>query len=611
MKTATNSRVNPEVSRIPALLDEERKSFLDRLDIRPHFQPIIDLLTCSVVCYEVLSRGTPPYESPKILFEQAKALGLTWDVERACRVAALRRISTLPPEFVNDHFCINVSPEIFGDPRFIEGFTQKKLDEYGIDRGRIVIEITEERAAQDLPRFERIISHYVEQGFKISLDDFGSGYSGLVTLVASAPHYMKLDMALVRDIHRYAYKQKLVKSMVSFASSVESRLVAEGVETVEELETLVKLGVRYAQGFLLGRPQPFPCRPSAETNETIREQAQKYNYPKVEIEENLNGLVVQSYTIQRGTMRCEDLNSVFKRSPNLTHVVILEDKRPWGLITKQHFYGQMGGQFGYQLFRKKAVEFVCKPNALTVDASVSLTLLAKLAMDRFQDDLYDPVIVVDGCGDFIGTVTMKQVIVKSSELEIRRAMNANPLTNLPGNEIIRIWINEAMKQDAYSIVYADLDRFKEFNDSYGFLVGDQLLTLTAKILAEETAACGCDARLGHIGGDDFVIVCHGIVAEETLTRICRSFDARKLDLFHQEHRATGQMEIVDRRGERCRIPLVTLSLAVVDSRTLPERPHPAFFSEAAASLKKKVKKMTLDTGESQYSFDRRNYTTKP
>ena len=155
-------------------------------------------------------------------------------------------------------FFINVSPDICSDPRFLERFTQTRLEEFGIDQKEIVIEITEEKSFADYLHFERLVAHYANQGFKIVLDDFGSGYSGLIELIASTPHYMKLDMVLVRDIHKHDDKQKLVKAIIAFASSVNARLIAEGVETLEELEVLVRYGVRCVQGFIFGLPESEP-----------------------------------------------------------------------------------------------------------------------------------------------------------------------------------------------------------------------------------------------------------------------------------------------------------------------------------------------------------------
>jgi EAL domain-containing protein (putative c-di-GMP-specific phosphodiesterase class I) len=223
--------------------------------IEPHFQPIVDLSSGGVLGYELLSRGAGPLRSPLALFEHARRAGTTWELERACRMAALQAIAALPATTRARHlFFLNVSPDVLENPRFVAGFTLAMLEEYGVSQARIVIEVTERVSITDYARFEATIRHYAGQGFRIALDDFGSGHSGLVTLISSRPHFLKLDMAVTRGIHGDDYKQMIVKSMVALAHNIGAELVAEGVETWDELESLVTHGVRYAQGFLLGRP---------------------------------------------------------------------------------------------------------------------------------------------------------------------------------------------------------------------------------------------------------------------------------------------------------------------------------------------------------------------
>jgi EAL domain-containing protein (putative c-di-GMP-specific phosphodiesterase class I) len=193
------------------------------------------------------------------LFEHARRCGNTWELERACRLAALQAIAVLPPAARKQHdFFLNISPDVLENPRFVAGFTLALLEKYGISQKRIVIEITERVSIHDYARFEAAIRHYTGQGFRIALDDFGSGHSGLVTLLSTRPHYLKLDMALTRGLHRDGYKQMIVKSVVALAENIGAALVAEGVENWDELESLAAYGVRYAQGFLLGRPSPVP-----------------------------------------------------------------------------------------------------------------------------------------------------------------------------------------------------------------------------------------------------------------------------------------------------------------------------------------------------------------
>jgi len=469
-------------------------------------------------------------ESPSKMFDEAERLGETWKLEKACRAATFKKIASLDEDFRSATYFINVSPDILRDPRFVELFTQKKIIESGLDQQQIVIEITEKKSFIDYGEIERLVSHYVNQGFKISLDDFGSGYSGLIAMIASAPHYLKLDIAIVRDIHLRAYNQKLVKSIVTFASSVDAKLIAEGVEKWEEMETLVKHGVRYVQGFLFGRPEANPYHPSAEMRRKIISIVKRYDQAKADFDDKISGMVTYPMVIEKGTMKCQSVHEIFKKSPHLDHVVIIEGDAVDCMITRQYFYSVTGGAFGYQLFQNKPVESVYNADSLIVGDDITITMLAKLAMDRFQEDLYDPVLVVDSYGKFIGSITMKQVITKAAELEVRYAMSANPLTNLPGNEAIRHWIHDSLLPE-YSIIYADLDNFKGFNDSYGFLMGNEMLRLTAKVLSGNLIILHEEAKLGHIGGDDFIIACPGVVSETALAAICREFDQAKLVLF--------------------------------------------------------------------------------
>ncbi len=580
--------------------------FIKAVQVCPHFHPIIDVFTGTVLGYEVLSRGKSPYETPYKIFKEATRLDATWELEMACCNAALEKISSFPENLKNTNFFINISPVAFADPRFLEEFTKFSLEKYGIDQRNIVIEITEEKAINNYSTFEKLIAHYTQEGFNIALDDFGSGHSGMITLVAATPHFLKLDMAIVRDVHKHDYKQKLVKAITTFASSVNARLIAEGVECIEELEVLMRYNVRYVQGFLFGTPQADPYLLAEHWKTTLKTLVEKYDIAAVDLDTQISGLVSCPTIIQKNTMTCKELDVVFKKNPYLDHVVILDTDSIIGLITRQLFFLETGGAFGYQLLQKKTIEKICKKTPLIVEDKMTVTMLSKLAMDRCYEDLYDPVLVTNCTGNFLGTVTMKQVLSKSIELEIRSAIGMNPLTGLPGNNVIHRWILNALSCPEYSIIYADLDNFKCYNDNYGFIMGDELLQFTANILSRWVKQLPEGGKMGHIGGDDFVIVLKTIIAEKALRNLCMLFDEEKLRLFKSSDVKNGYINCVDRQGNPTRMNLVTLSLAVIESSKVSAAdPNPALFSEIAGSLKKKVKKMTAETSCSGYLFERR------
>ena len=581
------------------------RDIVERRLITSHFQPILDLHHGTVMAWEVLSRGPDPLASPTEIFAAAEREGLLTQLEEVCRGVALRTIASFSSELRSRSFFINVSPNVIGDPRLLNGHMQAELEKLGLDQRNFVIEITERESITDYAAFERQIRHYVERGFRIALDDLGAGHSGLVTLVTCSPHFMKLDMTLSRDIHRHAYKQHLVKSLTAFAASVDAALIAEGVESWEELETLARLGVRYAQGFLFARPAATPGEPSAETRVELRRIMRQFNYREADLNEAVGPLVIRCATIRERDKRGEDVDRIFRHQPALDHLTILRGERPVGLITRQHYYTKTGGPVGYHLFQWKQAEELARRAPLIVEDSINVTALAKLAMERPPDELYDPVIVTDAAGCLIGTVTIRQLIMRSTALEVQSAQGSSPLTGLPGNRSIERWILNVFEQPEACVLYADLDRFKEFNDCYGFLQGDEMIRCLARVLSRALAGLGAEARLGHIGGDDFVIVSPTAVEAERVAALCGQFDLAKLELFSAADVERGSFLATDRRGQEVAVPLVTLSVAVVPVESVQSAEHPGALAQMAASLKRKVKEMTAEGRRSAFLFERR------
>jgi diguanylate cyclase (GGDEF)-like protein len=224
--------------------------------------------------------------------------------------------------------------------------------------------------------------------------------------------------------------------------------------------------------------------------------------------------------------------------------------------------------------------------------------------------LYDPVIVVNDEGKFVGTVTVRTLFKHALDIEVKIAANSNPLTLLPGNVIIQKWIEEYTQQAPFTVVYADLDRFKEYNDSYGFTQGDNIIKLAGTILSKHIKRLGAHAHLGHLGGDDFIGVIKGEVSESILAKICEEFDYEKLRHFNDFHQEQGYFIAKDRKGNKTKVKLVTLSLSVITSNSAKPFDHPAKLGQIAASLKKKIKQRTAESGTSDFLIDRRRPNEK-
>jgi EAL domain-containing protein (putative c-di-GMP-specific phosphodiesterase class I)/GGDEF domain-containing protein len=575
--------------------------------ITSHFQPIVDLFTAEIFGYELLARGEGEFTAPAVMFEAAKDLELTWELENACRVAALERILEVIEELPGKNFFINVSPEVFSSSKFQQAFTMGTLKSYGIDSRRVILEITETASVADYARFEDTIRYYVKQGFRIALDDFGSGHSGLITLVATTPHFMKVDKQLVSGLHRSSYKQSLVKAICQFADTVGSAVLAEGIETMDELHTAFRLGARYAQGYLFARPGPHPAPLSRAAADLLEKLSKEYGRHSSFIDIAISKLITRPPTFFEREITGNNLNEFFKTQSTISHVLIVDaDDRPKGLITRQHFYSLLSGQYGYAIFQRKPADQMAKRDMLTVRDDTDLRMLGKLAMSRNESEVHDPVVVIGKDGHLVGTISMKDLINKAFDTEIRYATSTNPLTGLPGNIVINVWLEELLLKPAYTIAYFDLDRFKEFNDHYGFSVGDELIKMVAEVLSDHIQNSESTCRLGHVGGDDFMMFIEELIEEEFFEAICRDFDERKRSLFSDEDLKKGCFMSENRQGKRVRVVLTTLSVAIVTSLNFERPPHPGKLGQNVAHLKSKAKERNYKAKTSGFLFDRRH-----
>lgn len=226
---------------------------IERSDIYSVFQPIVNIQTAKVEGYEALSRISRKKTELMIsdLFVIAEQVGCVWRLEKLCRKKALKQ-AVKKPEKVK--LFLNVDGNIFQDPTFIQGFTNRKASRIGVPISDIVFEITERSDIENYQILQRIMDHYIDQGFEIALDDVGAGYSGLNRVVNTSPNYLKADIELVRDIHKNKKKEIMMKFLQSYCEETGEILIAEGIETAEELECLHALGVHYGQGYFLGKP---------------------------------------------------------------------------------------------------------------------------------------------------------------------------------------------------------------------------------------------------------------------------------------------------------------------------------------------------------------------
>lgn len=564
-------------------------SILDNEEICTVFQPIVSLKTGEVVGYEALSRGPKGsvLESPFNLFSLAKKMEKTWELDYLCRHKAIENFSKADSDKL---LFININPKIIEDPRFGKGFTKEKLTLYGIEPSRVIFEITEKDSVTNYQEFCHILHHYTAQGFRVAIDDMGAGYSGLNLLANTRPQFVKIDLELIRCIDQDNLKQNLIKFFLEFSQVTGITLIAEGIETFEELKTLMQLGVEYGQGYYLQRPIQELVSLTDEKRRAIDNIRNQINNHMFKCITTIPvGEIVRSEIAIPPETTCNEVDEIFRNNPQLLGLAVVKNEIGVGLIMRHRFYSKLGTRYGFSIYSRRPISLVMDNFPLIVDYGVPLEEVSRLAMARSNGHLYD-YILVKSADKHLGIVTVKDLLEKTTQLEVTSAKYANPLTGLPGNVIIESQINRIINdEDDYAVLYIDIDNFKAYNDVYSFQKGDEILKLTASILEEAfSSAFFRYSFVGHIGGDDFVVIVSGSQVEEACRQVLSRFDKQVIAFYNHVDRERKYITTLNRKGTQETFPLMSLSIAGLTNKFHQFASYNEL-AKVAADIKKKCK----------------------
>jgi len=216
------------------------------------FQPIVDLTSGQPFAFEALVRGAYGETAAEILGGVTPETRYAFDQQ--CRVAAIEQAVAAGILDTEARLSINFLPNAVYSPIACIQLTLKTARATGLPTSRLIFEFTENERIDDTAHVENIVETYRRMGFATALDDFGAGHAGLGLLAKFQPDIIKLDMELVRGIDSSLPRRLIVDGVIRMATGLGITVIAEGIETVGELEALRALGIRYVQGFLLARP---------------------------------------------------------------------------------------------------------------------------------------------------------------------------------------------------------------------------------------------------------------------------------------------------------------------------------------------------------------------
>jgi EAL domain-containing protein (putative c-di-GMP-specific phosphodiesterase class I) len=216
------------------------------------FQPIVDMNAGRVWAYEALVRGTRGEGAATILeMVDSKAI---YGFDQACRVKAVELAGRLFPPDDDTRLSINFMPTAVYEPDACIRATLNAAKRAAFRQDRLMFEFTETEKMRDTGHVRNIIEAYRRRGFTTAIDDFGAGYAGLGLLAELQPDVVKIDMALIRGIDSSVAKRAIVRAVVGLTAELGISVIAEGIETADELHTVRSLGIGLCQGYLLGRP---------------------------------------------------------------------------------------------------------------------------------------------------------------------------------------------------------------------------------------------------------------------------------------------------------------------------------------------------------------------
>jgi EAL domain-containing protein (putative c-di-GMP-specific phosphodiesterase class I)/GGDEF domain-containing protein len=570
-------------------------------------QPVLDLVEGRMMGYEALSRGPSdsPLHAPQALFRVAAHHSMLAALDWACVHMALKTFAQLD---LSGRLFVNLSPSSLLDDSFTPDAMLAALDRVGLASNQVVIKITENAAALDYSELRQAVSGLRAAGIEVAIDDLGEGFSSLRLWSELKPAFVKIDKHFIAGIHQDPHKIQFVRSIKQMAESAHSSVIAEGVENLSELAVLKDLGIRYAQGYLIGRPSPAPIRLLPREVQACLQSGKVRVFPVPRGRDGLHvsaGKLVMSAPFVTPTTSSQDVLKLMLLHPDLHAVAVVDKDNPVGIIHRPAVLDRFISLYGRELHGKKPCSDFMDPDPLIVDQATRMTELSELVVNKGKSAFTQGFIITSE-GRYLGLGSGFDLMREVTEMQIVAARYANPLTGLPGNVPIQEHMERLLtNKHTFVTAYFDLDQFKPYNDVYGFRRGDDIIQLLARILQES-----CIPELdfiGHIGGDDFVVLFQSLDWEVRCHGMLVRFDRECLALFNPEHVEAGGYHSEDRRGTMAFHALVTLSIGavLVDPTNFDQYQEVARAASEAKRMAKRIDGSSLFIDQRRMPFGRK------
>jgi diguanylate cyclase (GGDEF)-like protein len=585
------------------------------------YQPKMDINGADIVGMEALVRWQRPGQGiipPDRFIPVAEENGLivrlgTFVLREACRQNKAWQDAGLPKLRV----AVNLAASQLRDNAFVP-VVMEILVETGLDPHYLELELTESSLMGDASDTVCKLLRLKELGISISVDDFGTGYSSLSYLKHLPIDTVKIDRSFVRDIVNDPDDAAIVDAIVAMAHALKLNVIAEGVESLEQLEFLRQRNCQHVQGYYFARPLDTPQfeafidqgragRDVSVSTPDISSGTSGLELPfaaDAELDElpvtssgraeYLGDISIQVAPANPG----DNLAAVLKRfqsDPALVVLPVVDDGRAVGIINRstfleEHVIGMNG--FAFHINHSRKMRDLMVAVKLELETSVSIKDAAQAIQSQEVDIRVDNICVTRN-GIYHGVVDVNRFISAITDINLTLAKGANPLTGLPGNESIQREINERLQTgEGFDIAYIDIDNFKPYNDYYGFQRGDVVIKSIGEIITAviRSSGAGLSCFCGHIGGDDFIIITGAHHSEYVASQVISALETY-LPRFHGDQDfAARRYSALNRKGELETFELLSVSIGIVNTRLTPVSSY-AQLASISTEVKKAAKKL--------------------
>lgn len=542
------------------------QTWLDRIDVLDiAFQPILNIHTGKIHAVEALLRNVEDagFKSIFSLFDKVYKEGILYPFDIKLREKAFEKFTKIEG-YKRIKLFYNLDNRLFEIKNYSHGNTTRLLEKFDIPKDNICFEISERQEITQECDVSTVLKHYQDEDFCIAIDDFGVGHSGYKLLYESTPDVIKIDRFFLSNIGNNIKKKLLVRNITNLAVQFGIKVVAEGVETKEELFACRDIGCHFIQGYLIQKPTLYIDEIKHEYKEIV--DILKSDKRAKDTNSQINSYIDRATAFDIKT-KTADIVKYLKENPDVTimPIVNLLDE-PLGVLQDREIKNFLYSPYGMSILNNEHKQKVKIKNMMTPCGTADVNSDISTIIELFSNNPESVGILITKNSKYLGFLSARAIITMMNEQNLIYAREQNPLTQLPGNIAIDRYFANLSKDDSPSILcYFDLDNFKAYNDNYGFRNGDRVIILFANILRQTLPN---EFFKAHIGGDDFFVAVKFGKHDESkyiqdIKEIIEKFSADVKAFYSKEDVEKGYILSKDREGEIKQFDLLSVSASVV------------------------------------------------